>query len=162
MRFIIVDDSRKQAKAADAEEPAAAVRAPRQAADMVAAIVAQRPAEVAAKESDRRWAKRKRTETPAYVVHAKAPQGQRCTVRDTSSSGALVEIAAGADRFSNPAEDVPDRMTLVFVSYKERSEVACAVMRRNGRMLGLRYVGPFRTFAAPSASKSKAAAAKKR
>lgn len=160
MRFIIVDEKRKQAKAA--EEPATAARAPRQVADMVASMSIQRATEAAPKESDRRWAKRKRTETPAYVVHAKAPQGQRCTVRDTSSSGALIEIAAGADRFSNPAEDIPDRMTLVFVSYKERSEVACAVMRRNGRMLGLRYVGPFRTFASPAASKAKATAGKKR
>lgn len=160
MRFILVDESPKQPAEKAAGEPVA-VRAPRQVADMVAALSGQRASEAPVKKSDRRWAQRKRTETPAYIVHAKAPQGMRCTVRDTSSSGALIEIAAGADRFSNPAEEVPDRITLVFVSYKERSEVACAVMRRSGRMMGLRYVGPFRTFATP-ATKAKPAAGKKR
>ena len=110
--------------------------------------------------SDRRWALRKRTEMPGYIAHSKNPQGVRCIVRNTSSSGALVEVVSGSDRFANPADEIPDQLTLVFISYRERTEVACAVMRRTGRMLGVRYVGSFRTRPAPVANTRISAAGK--
>ena len=56
----------------------------------------------------------------------------------------LVAKRAGerADPYS-----VPDRMTLVFVTSADQTEVACQVMWRSGKELGLRYVSPFRTYA---------------
>ena len=97
-----------------------------------------------------------------YIGHAKNPQGVRCIVRDTSSSGALVEVVGGSDKHFNPADDIPDKLTLVFISYKERTEVSCVVMRRVGRMMGVRYVGPFRSFAAPASTTKMAVHFKKR
>jgi hypothetical protein len=134
----------------------------RHVAEMVSALSAPKVAPESSKTSDRRWAYRKPTETPGYIGHAKNPNGVRCVVRNTSSSGALVEVCSGSDRYSNPADEVPDRLTLVFVSYKERTEVACAVMRRSGRMLGVRYIGPFRTIAAPAPITKMAVNLKKR
>ena len=134
----------------------------RQISDMVATLTSARSAPSAATKSDRRWALRKRTDMPGMIGHAKNPQGLRCIVRNTSSSGALIEVSGSSDRFSNPAEDIPNEITLVFVSYKERTEVSCVVMRRAGRMFGVRYVGPFRSFPAPASSNKIVTQLKKR
>ncbi len=164
MNFILVDDaaaSRSVSVAAPVSKPEQGRRI-RQMSDAVSAMSATKTVQQSTGKSDRRWALRKPSEMPGYIGHSKNPQGVRCIVRNTSSSGALVEVCAGSDRFANPADGVPDQFTLVFISYKERSEVACAVMRRTGRMLGVRYIGPFRSFPAPQSTLKSAPAAKKR
>lgn len=139
------------------------MRRSRNVGDAVSALSIAKPLATSINASDRRWALRKRTDMPGFIAHSKNPQGIRCIVRNTSSSGALVEVVSGSDRFANPADEIPDRITLVFISYKERTEVACAVMRRAGRnMLGVRYVGPFRSFPAPHAAAKPGTAPKKR
>ena len=163
MNFILVDS---KSTAVAAIEPASGAqpqgRRIRRVGEMVSAIGAARPQAEASSSKDRRWAFRKRTEMPGYIGHSKNPQGVRCIVRNTSSSGALIEVCAGSDRYSNPADAIPDQLTLVFVSYKERSEVACAVMRRAGRMLGVRYIGPFRSVPMPGTNTKLANNVKKR
>lgn len=164
MNFVLVEDTtapRSTAVARPVSKPEQGRRV-RQVSDAVSAMSATRAAPQDAGKSDRRWALRKRSEMPGYIGHSKNPQGVRCIVRNTSSSGALVEVCAGSDKFANPADGVPDQLTLVFISYRERTEVACAVMRRTGRMLGVRYIGPFRSFPAPQSNLKSAAAAKKR
>lgn len=152
MNFIMVAE--RTPRESRGAQPPVQGRRVRQISEMLAALSTTGSVAVEAAPCNRRWAPRKRTETPAYIGHAKNPHGVRCIVRDTSSSGALVEVCAGSDSSGNPADEIPEKLTLVFVSYKERSEVACVVMRRSGRMLGVRYVGPFRSFAAPVAAKS--------
>ena len=160
MNFILVEDtSTRRSTQISKPEPARRIR---QVSDAVTAMATNRPAPPATGKSDRRWALRRPSDMPGYIGHAKNPQGVRCIVRNTSSSGALIEVCAGSDRFSNPADEVPDRLTLVFISYKERTEIACTVMRRAGRMLGVRYVGPFRTFPAPQSNLKPSPAIKKR
>lgn len=156
MNFVLVEDKPAEKATAAIEiahtpaQPAETGRRIRQIDAAVTAMSAPtRTVQSARGADDRRWATRRRSDMPGYIAHAKNPQGIRCIVRNTSSSGALVEVCAGTDRFANPADEIPDRLTLVFISYRERTEVACAVMRRNGRMLGVRYVGAFRSFPAP-------------
>jgi hypothetical protein len=161
MNFILVQ-SKPAAGAEAAAVPQTHGRRIRQAGEMVTALSAPKRQAEASSSSDRRWALRKRTEMPGYIGHSKNPQGVRCVVRNTSSSGALIEVCSGSDRFANPADEIPDQLTLVFISYKERSEVACAVMRRAGRMLGVRYIGPFRSFPMPGANSKLATHIKKR
>jgi hypothetical protein len=160
MNFIIVEDA--PAKPVTPVSRPATARRVREVGAAVSAMATAKPVQQEQGKSDRRWALRKRSEMPGYIGHAKNPHGVRCIVRNTSSSGALVEICAGSDRFANPADEIPDRLTLVFISYKERSEVACAVMRRTGRMLGVRYIGPFRSFPAPQSALKSSPVTKKR
>ena len=105
--------------------------------------------------AERRFAQRKMSETAGLVASAKLPQALRCIVRNTSSTGALIDMSqVGRDRSQNRADEVPDKFTLVFVSYRERTEVACTVMRRVGNQVGVRYVSAFRTFANVRACRS--------
>ncbi len=71
----------------------------------------------------------------------------RCTVCDTSSSGALIEVPKTADGRPIDSDDIPAKFTLVFVGYREQTEVTCQVVRRIGQRVGVRYVGGFRTVA---------------
>ena len=164
MNFVLVEDTtapRSAPVAKPVSRPEQGRRI-RQVSDAVSAMATSKTIQQAAEKSDRRWALRKRSDMPGYIGHTKNPQGVRCIVRNTSSSGALVEVCAGSDKFANPADGIPDQLTLVFISYKERTEVACAVMRRTGRMLGVRYIGPFRSFPAPQSNLKSAPATKKR
>jgi hypothetical protein len=164
MNFVLVEDTtapRSIAVARPVSKPEQGRRI-RQVSDAVSAMGASKTVQQTPDKSDRRWALRKRSDMPGYIGHSKNPHGVRCIVRNTSSSGALVEVCAGSDKFANPADGVPDQLTLVFISYKERTEVACVVTRRTGRMLGVRYIGPFRSFPAPQSNLKSAPAAKKR
>ena len=160
MNFVLVEDTTAQ-RSTPVSKPQQGRRI-RQVSDAVTAMTVTRAVQQASSTSDRRWALRKASDMPGYIGHSKNPQGVRCIVRNTSSSGALVEVCAGSDRYANPADGVPDQLTLVFISYKERTEVSCTVMRRTGRMLGVRYVGPFRSFPAPQSTLKSVSPAKKR
>lgn len=97
--------------------------------------------------SDRRFSPRKRRDGQGLIGHPGSQSILTCIVRDTSSTGARIELVAKRSGEKADPYAVPNRMTLVFVTSADQTEVACQVMWRSGKELGLRYVGPFRTYA---------------
>jgi hypothetical protein len=77
----------------------------------------------------------------AYISHTTMPNGLNVVVRDTSVSGAKLEVTdAKGNPFAASTERVPERFTLVMPM--ERTSVECRVAWRKGHMLGVRYLGP--------------------
>jgi PilZ domain len=134
MNFVLVT---KSAPPAAPERPASV---PRSRLD----AIKTRPAQPKTPENGR-FATRKRVDSSGFISAADFTAAMRCVVRDTSSSGAMIEIPATADGRSIDADDIPDRFVLIFVGYRERTEVTCQVVRRTGRRIGVRYVGGFKT-----------------
>jgi hypothetical protein len=159
MNFILVDRS-----PAPTATPAAGAAS---MADSVAAGIARlstraRPASDrsdARPGGERRWSGRRRAATPAYIAHGKSPEAIVCILRDTSCSGAQIELALPATKGAPQAwsSEIPDRLTLLL--HLERMQVDCCVMWRAGKRLGVRYISPFRPMAKAPAPK---AAPKKR
>lgn len=88
-----------------------------------------------------RWARRTPTRLGAQIVHASLASAILCTIRDTSSTGARLEVVA--QRGGNISRDrVPDQFALFMPA--DRLEVDCEVMWRNGLMVGVRYTSPTR------------------
>ena len=100
-----------------------------------------------AQSSDRRFSPRKRRDGQGLIGLSGSQSTMSCIVKDTSSTGARIELIAKRSGEKADPYAVPDRMTLVFVTSADQTEVACQVMWRSGKELGLRYVGPFRTYA---------------
>jgi hypothetical protein len=100
---------------------------------------------VASKAPERRWARRKPTFTSAMLVSAKLPEAINCVVRDTSSTGALIELRSLPNKPAIDVDELPHQMTLIIPSMHERSEVVCVVMWRRGRQIGVRYASQFRS-----------------
>jgi hypothetical protein len=100
------------------------------------------PAEPTHVASNRRFAQRKPCQTPATIVF----QGMRgpvaCTVRDTSSSGALIEMVKTKGNPDGVTGVVPDLFVLVF--NLDRSEINCQVAWRDDTEMGVRYISPAR------------------
>ena len=77
----------------------------------------------------------------AYISHPTIPSGLSVIVRDTSVSGAKLEVAdAKGNPFAASTERVPERFTLVMPM--EHTSVECRVAWRKGHVLGVRYMGP--------------------
>lgn len=88
-----------------------------------------------------RWAKRTPSRLGAQIQHPSLTAGLPCTVRDTSSTGARLEIVA--QRGGNISRDrVPDQFTLFMPL--DRLEIDCQVMWRQGNLVGVRYTSPAR------------------
>jgi hypothetical protein len=64
------------------------------------------------------------------IVHPGAPEGLDCLVRNTSETGALIEVAT--------TDVVPERFHLRISAH--RLERACRVTRRTAHMLGVAFV----------------------
>ena len=76
-----------------------------------------------------------------FVSHPTLPNGLNVTVKDTSVSGAKLEVTdAKGNPFASSTERIPERFTLVMPM--ERSMVECRVAWRKGHILGVRYMGP--------------------
>lgn len=88
--------------------------------------------------ANRRWAPRKRVATPALVQLADADPVS-CTIRNLSSSGALIETCPT----QTTLVEVSGTFILSFTSARTRTAVACETVHRDGNLLGVRYVGPF-------------------
>ena len=96
--------------------------------------------------TEARWARRTPTRLGARIVHSSLATAILCTIRDTSSTGARLEVAA--QRGGNISRDrVPDQFTLFMPA--DRLEVDCDVMWRQGLMVGVRYTSPTRRTAKP-------------
>lgn len=90
---------------------------------------------------DQRWARRNPSRLGAQIQHSSLAQPMLCTIRDTSSTGARLELAAV--RGGQISRDrAPDRFTLYMPS--ERLLVDCEVAWRKGTLIGVRYVSPTR------------------
>ncbi|MGE5267088.1 MAG: hypothetical protein ACM3L9_06955 [Deltaproteobacteria bacterium] len=92
-------------------------------------------------EPNARWAKRSPARLGAQICHSSLSTPLMCTVRDTSSTGARLEIVT--QRGGNISRDrVPDQFTLFMPA--DRLEVDCEVMWRQGHLAGVRYTSPTR------------------
>lgn len=107
----------------------------------------QSPAADAA-DANQRFASRRQSRTPAHITHASLGQPVTCTVRDSSSTGALVELVQTKGAFSPGADRLPPRFVLTMPT--ERAAVECEIAWRRGAMMGIRYVAPTRVLAKPA------------
>ena len=57
---------------------------------------------------DRRWSGRKRSDSPGLIGHNKSTNALSCVVRDTSSTGAKVELVQGRNGSVCDPADVPE------------------------------------------------------
>ena len=78
----------------------------------------------------------------AELSHHALPSPIACIVRNTSSSGARVELSGSRNAFSAGVERIPDHITMLMPM--DRMQVECRVTWRKGSMLGLRYLSPAR------------------
>jgi hypothetical protein len=89
--------------------------------------------------------KRVAAQTPATLWNERMRDAVSCIIRDKSASGAQIELAP--NKFGDPSADlaVGDRFTLTINIAREKSSVACEVVRVQGRRAGVRFCGPFHT-----------------
>ena len=91
---------------------------------------------------DGRWARRQNCRIAGELSHHTLPEPVTCVVRDTSSSGARLELSGNRGAFSAGAERIPDHVTLLMPM--DRMQVECRVTWRKGNMIGVRYLSPAR------------------
>jgi hypothetical protein len=98
-------------------------------------------------DDNRRWARRKPRNTPATIMFAGITTPIACLVRDTSSTGAMIEMIR--DRYNSEGSTgvVQDEFTLTITL--DRTSVECRVMWRSAHRLGIRFLGPTVTHAPP-------------
>lgn len=100
------------------------------------AVVADEPS-----GKDARWAPRTPSRLGAQIQHQSLSASVPCTVRDTSSTGARLEIVA--QRGGSISRDrLPDHFTLFMPL--DRLEIDCQVMWRQAAQVGVRYTSPAR------------------
>ena len=90
-----------------------------------------------------RFAKRRPSRTPAYITHTSLAQQVAVSVRDSSSTGARLELVPTKGAFSPGAERLPPRFILNIPM--DRATVECEIAWRRGAVMGVRYVSPTRT-----------------
>jgi hypothetical protein len=92
-------------------------------------------------DSDARWARRTTSRLGAQIMHQSLPTPITCTIRDTSSTGARLEMVI--QRGGSMTRDrVPDQFMLFMPA--DRLEIDCQVMWRQGPQVGVRYASPAR------------------
>jgi hypothetical protein len=94
---------------------------------------------------ERRHARRVVSQIPATLSGRGMTQPIACTIRDRSSTGALLEFPP--TRFGEEAPNVAvgERLTLTFNFSNERSSVVCSVVRIEGNRCGVQFCGQFHT-----------------
>lgn len=120
--------------------------------DRLAAVLAKKDPAAALSSGDAapketRFARRKQTRTPANITHTSLSQAIAVTVRDSSSTGARLELVQTKGAFSPGADRLPQRFILNIPL--DRATVECEIAWRRGAMMGVRYVSPTRTVAKP-------------
>ena len=110
--------------------------------------VAPRLAQVAGlKDDERRFARRKSSRTPGLVWSEGATINHGCVIKDSSSTGALLEMTKTKMNPDCAATVVPDRFTLVITL--EKVCIDCRVAWRRDNEVGVRYISPARTMPEP-------------
>ncbi|MGQ0671731.1 MAG: hypothetical protein ACT4N2_02460 [Hyphomicrobium sp.] len=98
--------------------------------------------------SETRWARRRLSRTPAIISHTSLSQPVSCTIRDSSSTGARIELIQQKGKVSAGTERLPQRFILTMPT--ERAAVECEAVWRRGMAMGVRFVSPTRTIAKPA------------
>ncbi|MEQ1715260.1 MAG: PilZ domain-containing protein [Hyphomicrobium sp.] len=93
---------------------------------------------VEAKASDKRFAPRRKGQTPALVYLNGGSGSFPCLIRDTSSTGARLELQAGWDNPFSAGVSLNDRVTLVV--RMDRVVYECKIVRRSETELGVKFV----------------------
>ena len=98
-------------------------------------------------ENNKRWAKRKLRNSVGTILFPGITVPYNCIIRDTSSTGARIEMIA--DKYNQDAatESVPNDFTL-FITL-DRMQVECQTMWRRGSKMGIRFTSPAQAMAAP-------------
>jgi hypothetical protein len=90
---------------------------------------------------DLRWARRLAARIGGQITHPSLAGPILCTVRDTSSTGARLELAKIVGGAIS-RDRAPERFILIMQA--ERLSVDCEVAWRSGNLLGVRYTSPAR------------------
>lgn len=93
---------------------------------------------------DKRFAPRRAHKLAAYVSNKNSNGTQHCFVRDSSSTGLLIEMRGVAAS----ANSLPDRLT-VYIPI-ENCEFTCQVVWRAGSRAGLKFVAAARHYHKPA------------
>lgn len=96
-------------------------------------------------DANKRWGRRKKSDIPAQIYASGQQTAIRCSVRDTSSTGALIQMRPDSSNMT--VDDLPETFTLVTKTYRDYTEVKCSIVRRFGDCVGIRYTSQFRTVA---------------
>lgn len=87
---------------------------------------------------DKRWAGRRKTETPAMVYLEGSNAVIGCTVRDVSTTGAKIEMQENWKSLLGSVRHLPEHLTLVI--RHDRVAYDCRIVRRGERELGVRFL----------------------
>ncbi len=109
--------------------------------------------EKTASAADKRFAKRRSSRTPALIQHPTFQQPMSCIVRDSSSTGALIELTPLKGMAIHVLTRFPREFTLTIPL--ERVAFECEVAWQKDMTLGVRYRAPARILAKPVRSKPK-------
>ena len=114
-------------------------------------VEAAAPVMAQGETDETRFAKRRESRTAAYISHTSLSQQVAVTLRDSSSTGARLELVQTKGAFSPGAERLPPRFILNIPM--DRATVECEIAWRRGALMGVRYVSPMRTQARPTRPK---------
>lgn len=87
---------------------------------------------------DNRFAPRRSSLIPAQIYFDGTTVTLPCVIRDTSTTGARVELRSGWDSPSAASASESDRVRLVIRT--DRILYDCRIVRRNANELGLRFM----------------------
>lgn len=96
---------------------------------------------------ENRSSRRKSTRIPGQIIQRRV-NPISCTIRDTSATGALIELWQGPQKAFTKSEFVGDQFTLVMTN--DFLEVDCEVVWRKAGTMGVRYRSALRQRPKPS------------
>lgn len=104
-----------------------------------------------------RWAKRRPSHAIVTIQSRELSKPVSCTMRNSSSTGALLECAGGhqGEAFAN----LPDTFTIYLPM--ERISIECRLVWRQYRRIGVQYTAPARVLAKTTAPTRSLSPAKK-
>jgi hypothetical protein len=102
---------------------------------------------VDADDLNRRWARRKPSQTPAQIKFDGITVPFECVVRDISSTGAKLEMARTKFNPEASHEAIPNQFSLIIPL--DRIVVDCLSMWRRGSKLGVKFMGAVRQLPPP-------------
>lgn len=113
----------------------------------MAAIVKKATVEVQADDANKRWARRKSSQTPAKILFDGITTPFECLVKDISSTGVQLEICRTKFNMDASSDAIPHYFTLIIPL--DRTAVECQSMWRRGPKLGARFIGMVRAISSP-------------
>lgn len=98
---------------------------------------AEKPVEA---HAEKRFAPRRKDNTPALVYLENGTGSFPCLVRDMSTTGAQLELRSGWDNPFSSGVSLNDKVRLVLRMHRVVYE--CKIVRRGERVLGLKFTAP--------------------